>query len=52
VDFIIVPSKQLLPEMQKAIEEQMKEVILPGNKKLEIKKLEWVEEGLKVWIVK
>ncbi len=47
---ILVPSATLMPELEKALEAQMKEAVIPGIDEVSIEKVEWVAEGLKVWI--
>jgi hypothetical protein len=48
---IDIPSDKILPKLLESIQEQMKEVVLPGNKKMDIDTVEWTEKGLRVWIV-
>lgn len=47
---ILVPSAQLMPELEKALDLQLKEAVIPGIEEVTIEKVEWVAEGLKVWI--
>jgi hypothetical protein len=47
---IDIPSDKILPKLLDSIAEQMKEVVLPGNKKMSVDKVEWTAEGLRVWI--
>ena len=57
MEYIDIPSSQLLPGIEEGIknkmEEQMKalEVLLPDNKNIEVDKVEWTAEGIRVWMV-
>ena len=51
MDYIDIPSDQLLPEIEKAITEQIGNVTLPENQKIVISDIKWTAEGLRVWIL-
>jgi len=48
-EVVIIPSKELLPKIEEGIRNTLKSLPM---EKIEIEKMEWVKEGIKVWIQK
>ena len=46
MEYIDIPSEQLLPEVEKAIKQQLEQVTLPEGKKIIIERVKWTAEGL------
>lgn len=49
--FIDIPSDKLIPEIQKSVEEQLKQAMIPEIQVIKIEKIDWTEKGLRVWIL-
>jgi len=48
-EYIDIPSKQLIPEFEKGMKDLIKQSSVPGMD-IEISKIKWTAEGLRVWI--
>jgi hypothetical protein len=47
---IDIPSTDILPEIEKSVKEQFKDIVIPGIDKVVVERLEWTAEGIRLWI--
>lgn len=49
--FIDIPSDKLMPSLLEGVEKQLKNTMLPEIGYLEIDRIEWTAEGLRIWML-